>query len=204
MFTECFLQHYKSVKWLKFPKPNFPSLSPEPFNAFLKTLPSLNACLLVFLFFPNSVLFQTLQNFTWPHSSCDFVAYELIKYNGFQFSRNWSDETPCLMVETVFLRVNFEVQTYYKPYKNNQLQTWSCEFYYLWKKWVWKRLNIFLKRLYFGLFKKTICNLISPKCLVVLGMVHVERVYNGWGWWASKFYTWTNLPSIWLYDTWFL
>ena len=59
---------------------------------------------LVFLFYPLSILFQTLQNFTWPNSSCDFIACELIKYNGFQISYNNPDEIPCLLLEITILK----------------------------------------------------------------------------------------------------
>ena len=52
---------------------------------------------LVFLFFTLPFLFQTIKNFNWHHSSWDFMACELIKYNGFQISGNRSYETHYLM-----------------------------------------------------------------------------------------------------------
>ena len=57
--------------------------------------------MLVLFFFPIPFLFQTLLNFTWPHPSCDFVACELIKYNGFPMSRKKADEIPYLILYTI-------------------------------------------------------------------------------------------------------
>ena len=70
------------------PKQSFHSLPPS--NAISKTLLLL---VLVFLFLTLHFLFQTLWNLSWLHSKWDFVAYGLIKYNGFQISGNKSYET---------------------------------------------------------------------------------------------------------------
>ena len=71
------------------PKQSFHSLPPS--NAISKTLLLL---VLVFLFLTLHFLFQTLWNLNWLHSKWDFVAYGVIKYNGFQISGNKSYETP--------------------------------------------------------------------------------------------------------------
>ena len=66
---------------VKFPFP--------PSNAIWKNLLPL---MLAFLFFTLSFSW----NFNWPHSNWDFLAFGLIKYNGFQISGNKSYETPYL------------------------------------------------------------------------------------------------------------
>ena len=79
----CHLQHDRRIEWLKYPKTKFAFL--PPFNAIWKTLLLI---MLVLIFFPFPFLFQDLWNFTWPHSSCDFMTCELIKSNEFQISSN--------------------------------------------------------------------------------------------------------------------
>ena len=79
----------KVVNIWSYPKQNFHSLPPS--NAISKTFLLL---LLVFLFLTLHFLFQTLWNLNWLHSKWDFVAYGVIKYNGFQISGNKSYETP--------------------------------------------------------------------------------------------------------------
>ena len=73
------------------------------FQCYVKNLLLL---MLVLLFFPLHFLLQALWNFTWHNSSCDFVAFGLIKYNAFQASSNKLDQTPYLIPRT-----NFKVQT---------------------------------------------------------------------------------------------
>ena len=60
-----------------------------PSNAIWKTL--LQLLLLFFLFPPFFI--SNFINFFWPHSSCDCIAYKLIKYNQFRVSENKPDET---------------------------------------------------------------------------------------------------------------
>ena len=57
----------------------------------------------VFLFNPFFFI-SNFSNFFWPHSSCDFIAYKLIKYNQFQSSENKPDETPYTMLYTIILK----------------------------------------------------------------------------------------------------
>ena len=93
----------KALNGQNSPKQNI--LSPN-FQGYLKNPASLNAC------FPLSlslVLFQTLQNFTWPNSSCDLLAFELIKYIAFQMSGNKPDKTPYLMLQTIILKSKLQV-----------------------------------------------------------------------------------------------
>ena len=99
MFTECCIWHGKSNEWSKHSQAKFPF--PSPFNAIWKTLLLL---MLVFLFFTLPFLFQTLWSPNWPHSSLDFVAYELIKFVGFQISRNKSYETPYSMLQSIVVK----------------------------------------------------------------------------------------------------
>ena len=60
-----------------------------PSNAIWKTLLQL---LLVFFFIPSLFYFK-LYKFLLTHSSCDCIAYKLIKYNQFRVSENKPDET---------------------------------------------------------------------------------------------------------------
>ena len=60
------------------------------FNAVWKTLPQL---LIVFLFTTSLFISNFISNFFYPYSSCDCIAYEIIKYNQFQISENKPDET---------------------------------------------------------------------------------------------------------------
>ena len=111
--------------------------------------------MLVFIFFPLPFLFQVLKNFTWPHSSCDFVVCGLIKYNGFQISRIKRDETSYLILKHKLETTNYMITT--SPL------TWPCEFWYLfeylWKQWVWKTC-IFLKVIYVLVCSKNIFRLL--------------------------------------------
>ena len=63
----------------------------------------------------------------------------------------------------------------------------------MWNQWVWKRLDIFLKVTTWFVQKKildyilkAICNLIFPKCLVILGKWEVGR---------SEFNIWANFTN---------
>ena len=69
-------------------------LFPPFLQCYFENPASVNAC---FPLFHAPFLFQTLWNFNSPHSSWGFMAYGLIKYNGFQISGNKSYETPYLM-----------------------------------------------------------------------------------------------------------
>ena len=84
---------YVQIDHAKF-KTKFPTLSP-PFNAIGKNL--LQLCLFSYLLPPFFI--SSFINFFWPDSSsCDCIAYELIKYIQFQISENKLDETPYVML----------------------------------------------------------------------------------------------------------
>ena len=85
MFTECCLQHDKSIKWSKHSEAKISI--PPTFQCFLKKTASLNACFPLF----NTVFFiSNFMKFQLTHTSCDFLACELIRFNGFQISVNKS------------------------------------------------------------------------------------------------------------------
>ena len=52
---------------------------------------SIIACTLLFL---PPFFISNFTNFFWPHCSCDYTAYKLMKYIWSQISENKPDETP--------------------------------------------------------------------------------------------------------------
>ena len=96
----CQLQHGKSIEWPKF------AFLP-PYAIWITLLLEM----LVFIFFPLPFLFQVLKNLTWPHFSCDFVVFGLIKYNGFQISRIKWDETSYLILKHKLETTNYMITT---------------------------------------------------------------------------------------------
>ena len=71
-------------------KQNFHPLS--TFQCYLVNSASINAYFPFFFLSP--FLISNVMNFFWRHSSCDCMAYEIMKYNQFQISENKPDETP--------------------------------------------------------------------------------------------------------------
>ena len=60
--------------------------------------------ILFFAFFRILIFILNFVSFTWSLYSCDFMACELIKCNGFQISQNKPDETLRYKLNLIFPR----------------------------------------------------------------------------------------------------